>query len=671
MRVNKADLTRCAELPGTRLHCMTYGLSDGMPTLECSGGFQPSACWTADGRLWFPTSQGVVAVDPSHVATNTLVPPVVIERLVVDDRVVWENASSTPRLQIAPGRHRFEFQFAGLSFVAPEMVRFRYRLEGAETEWVETAVAAKGLLRASRAGRLPIPGPGLQQRRRVEYRGGHAGFQRLAGVLADVVVPRFRRRSARRLPAGGIVWLNSRRSMRRKLERLERQQAVERERMRIAKDLHDDLGASLTRIAMLSESARSAPRESRQVPVDLDQIHHTARELIRAMGEVVWAVNPRHDTLEGLAAYLEESGQHLLRTAGIRCKLDIPLRLPAWTLTAEVRHNVFLAFKEALHNAVKHAGDSEVRISLTLQPAAFTLSVEDNGPGFVLDPFAPEPTPERAGHPAGNGLLNMRQRIAEIGGRSEITSHPGVGTRVTFIVPVDPALMTQHDRNSLGTTVSIVEDDVPVRQILAKWIDTAKGFRCLSAFGDAEKALAQLPGEQPNVLLMDINLPGLSGIECVRRLKPQLPDTQFLMLTVYADMEHIFDALSAGASGYLLKETGREELIASLKLLHDGGAPMTSHIARKLVQSFHQPQPEKQDPHGLTPREQTILGMLASGDYYKEIADSLGISVHTVCTHIRRVYEKLHVRSRAQAVAKYTHSAHRQNPGQPAAHQQG
>lgn len=219
----------------------------------------------------------------------------------------------------------------------------------------------------------------------------------------------------------------------------------------------------------------------------------------------------------------------------------------------------------------------------------------------------------------------------------------------------------------MSITVSIVEDDIPVRQILAKWIDTAKGFRCLSAYGDAESALAQLPREQPRILLMDINLPGLSGIECVRRLKPQMAETQFLMLTVYADVDHIFDALTAGASGYLLKETGRGELIASLKLLHEGGAPMTSHIARKLVYSFHQPQPEKHDPHGLTPREQTILGMLANGDYYKEIADSLGISVHTVCTHIRRVYEKLHVRSRAQAVAKYTQVGHRQNPAQPAA----
>ena len=212
---------------------------------------------------------------------------------------------------------------------------------------------------------------------------------------------------------------------------------------------------------------------------------------------------------------------------------------------------------------------------------------------------------------------------------------------------------------SLSITVSIIEDDAPVRQILTGWIDTAKGFRCLSAFGSAESALVSLPREAPHILLVDINLPGMSGIECVRRLKPLMPETQFLMLTVYADTDHIFDALSAGASGYLLKETGRGELIASLKLVHEGGSAMTSFIARKLAQSFRQPHPELPDPQSLTPRERAILELLSRGDYYKEIAESLGISVYTVCTHIRRIYEKLHVRSRGQAVAKYTQSAHR------------
>ena len=193
-----------------------------------------------------------------------------------------------------------------------------------------------------------------------------------------------------------------------------------------------------------------------------------------------------------------------------------------------------------------------------------------------------------------------------------------------------------------------------MRQILTGWIDAAKGFRCLNAYGSAESALASLSRETPDILLVDINLPGLNGIECVRRLKPLMPQTQFLMLTVYADTDHIFNALAAGAIGYLLKETGCEELIASLKLTHKGGAAMTSQIARKVVQSFHQPQPENLEPHGLTPREQDVLQLLSHGDYYKEIADSLGVSVHTVATHVQHIYEKLHVRSRARAIAKYS-----------------
>jgi signal transduction histidine kinase len=236
------------------------------------------------------------------------------------------------------------------------------------------------------------------------------------------------------LAGGGIAWLDARRRTRRKLERLQRQQAVERERIRIARDIHDDLGASLTRITMLSESARSDLINPQQVAGHLDQIHHTARELTRAMGEVVWAVNPRHDTLDSVAAYLEEFGQNLLRTAGIRCKMDMPSQFPAQVITAEVRHNLFLAFKEALHNAIKHADASEVRISLTVKPAAFTLTVEDNGHGFAAEALLGETRSDPPHAAAGNGLMNMRQRLAEIGGRCKIESAGGKGTKVTFTV---------------------------------------------------------------------------------------------------------------------------------------------------------------------------------------------------------------------------------------------
>lgn len=200
-------------------------------------------------------------------------------------------------------------------------------------------------------------------------------------------------------------------------------------------------------------------------------------------------------------------------------------------------------------------------------------------------------------------------------------------------------------------TVAIVEDDPPARKIFASWIQREDGFRCVSEFSDAESALAALPNDPPDVVLSDINLPGLNGVECVRRLKPLLPQTQFVMLTVYEDADHIFQALAAGASGYLLKQVPRAELLAALKDVHEGGSPMTSKIARKVVQAF-QPRPTGSDTAELSPREQELLNLLAQGYLYKEIADAMKISVGTVNTYIRRIYEKLHVRSRSQAVAK-------------------
>jgi DNA-binding NarL/FixJ family response regulator len=221
---------------------------------------------------------------------------------------------------------------------------------------------------------------------------------------------------------------------------------------------------------------------------------------------------------------------------------------------------------------------------------------------------------------------------------------------------------------AVSIAVSIVEDDGPAREVLTDWIRHAHGFRCVSQYGSAESALMKLQAEKPSVVLMDINLPGMSGIECVRQLKPQLPDTQFVMLTVYEDTDHIFDALAVGASGYLLKQTPREELLMALKDVHAGGSPMTSNIARKVVQSFLRSAPQTDESVTLSPREREVLELLACGYLYKEIADKLGITVATVVTYIRRIYEKLHVRSRAQAVAKYGHFATKEERGRnPAA----
>lgn len=213
-------------------------------------------------------------------------------------------------------------------------------------------------------------------------------------------------------------------------------------------------------------------------------------------------------------------------------------------------------------------------------------------------------------------------------------------------------------KKPVAIAVSIIEDDAQARKIFSGWISRAPGFQLAGEWGDAESALSPLTQKKPNVVLMDINLPGISGVEAVKQLKPVLPGTQFVMLTVYEDADHIYNALAVGATGYLLKQTPREELLSALADVHRGGSPMTSNIARKVVQSFRQP-PASPVPAGeeLSPREQEVLDLLARGYLYKEIAERLNISVPTVNTYVRRIYEKLHVRSRAQAVAKYAHLA--------------
>jgi DNA-binding NarL/FixJ family response regulator len=206
----------------------------------------------------------------------------------------------------------------------------------------------------------------------------------------------------------------------------------------------------------------------------------------------------------------------------------------------------------------------------------------------------------------------------------------------------------------MAVTVSIIEDDAATRGIIAGWIDETSQFRCIAQHGDVASALAALPAQPPDVALVDINLPDLTGIECVRQLKPQLPRTQFVMVTVYGDSEHIFEALAAGASGYLLKRLTRENLLTALEEVHRGGSPMSTSIARKVVQCFQSPRPAASQLETLSPREQEVLHFLAEGYVNKEIADRLALSAPTVATYIRRIYEKLHVHSRAAAIGKFS-----------------
>jgi len=428
-RVAKTALEACADGKTNRVACLTLGEGDGLTSVECAGGLQPSACRLADGRIGFPTSKGLVLLEVRDTEINRRPPPVVIEDIVANGRVLAHQPGTNGPLEIPAGEHRFEFHFTGLSFVAPEKMQFQYQLAGWDSDW-ESAATDK---RVAEYNYIP---PGTYTFR-VRASNSDGVWNEDGAAVALVVLPHFWQTwwfylletvAAAALVAS-VVWYVSRRRMRRKLEAAQRQQGIERERTRIAKDIHDHLGANLTRISLLSQSVHAELGNPERAATQLDRIYETSRELTRALDEIVWAVNPQHDTLDSLASYLGNFAQEYLGSIGLRCRLDMPLQLPHWPITAEMRHNVFLAFKEALHNIVKHSGATEVSVVLATADNSFELSAHDNGKGF--DPATVSTRPGR-----GNGLKNMRQRLEKIGGRCEIESAPGAGTVIKFFVSV-------------------------------------------------------------------------------------------------------------------------------------------------------------------------------------------------------------------------------------------
>lgn len=426
-RVAQKALNDCADGGTAKVACLAYGKGEGMPSLECSAGV---ACKLADGRICFPTSKAVVVVDPANIKVNLLPPPVVMEDVIASGHLLASNPHGDSPLKVRPGQQRFEFHFTGLSFVAPEKMQFQYRLIGWDSDWT-TAANDK---RVAEYSYLP---PG-RYTFKVRACNSDGIWNQSGASFAFIVLPHFWQTWWFRLAAVlfgiglivGSVLAVTRRRMRRKIEVLHRQQAIERERSRIAKDIHDHLGANLTRISLLSQSAHGGLDNTAQAAAQLDRIYDTSRELTRSMDEIVWAINPQHDTLDSMASYLGNFAQEYLVPLNIRCRLEAPLHLPHWPITAEARHNIFLAFKEALHNVVKHSGATEVSVYLTTDSTGFTLIVRDNGRGF-------DPLTVRSRPGGGNGLKNMAQRLEKIGGRCEILSRPGAGTEVKFPVAVE------------------------------------------------------------------------------------------------------------------------------------------------------------------------------------------------------------------------------------------
>ena len=398
--VPKTALNACAAGKAKTVDCVTYGRLDGLPTLEFADGYQP-ACWRGnDGRLWFATVRGVVSVKPEELTARAMPPPVVVEEVRLDGEALALNAG---KLVIPPGHKQFEFRYTALSFDAPDRTRFRYRIDGLDDDWVEADTR-----RTAHYGNLPPN----NYRFRVIASTSEGGWNEAGAALAFRVEPHFYQvwwflalACIAILGGGaGVARRAATRKYRRALSRLEQQHAVERDRARIAQDIHDDIGAGLTQITLLSELAR---REPGQTAAHLERISNSARQLTRAMDEIVWAVDPQHDTFNGLMDYVSAFAEDFLRVAGIRCRMEVPASLPNMRVEAELRYHLFLAVKEALNNVVKHARASEVWLRLRVEGGGFTLVIEDNGCGCAENGASNGSPAKRStgptGSPAGRG----------------------------------------------------------------------------------------------------------------------------------------------------------------------------------------------------------------------------------------------------------------------------
>ena len=443
-RISKAQLHACADGDLARLDVLAYGKAEGMATPAGTGGFTPSGFRAPDGRLWFSTARGIAVINPKAARPNPVRPPVWIEEILVDGQPAVINRDFLPRagrgqaspnrssVVLQPGRRQVDVQFTGLSFTSPERVQFKYRLEGLDPDWMDG-----GLRRRVTYSFLP---PG-EYTFHVIACNSDGLWSESGDALTIIMQPHFWQtwwfRTALIVASvaviAGVFFLESRRRLHRKLERIARERELERERSRIAQDIHDDLGASLTRIGMLSQSAAGDLDDLPRATSSLNQIYDTASDLTRAMDEIVWAVNPRHDTLDSLTNYIARYAHDFLSAAQIRCRLDVPTRVPELTVRSEVRHNLFLAFKETLNNAVKHSGANEVLVTFELRPAGLKLRVADNGAGF--DPKAGR---SLSGNRviSGYGIAGIHRRLEQIGGKVEINSTPGLGTRVELFVPL-------------------------------------------------------------------------------------------------------------------------------------------------------------------------------------------------------------------------------------------
>lgn len=428
MRLAKKSLTKQVSAKTASIACRVYGPEDGLPSGECTQGSQPAAWRMPDGRLWFPTIRGLVSVNPAELLQNTNLPLVAIESVLLDDQEQRTNRLDSVSLQsqvIPASVERLDIFFTSLNLTTPKQARFSYWMEGHEERWNSPTER-----RSASYSKLP-PGE-YHFRIRASNEDGYWNNRGVA--LHLTVLPPFWKTWWFRTIAGvvligaivGIVYFISTQKLQRQLASLRQQEALEKERARIARDLHDQLGANLTQVNLLGEMVGEDKNLPEEVASHAEQICKTARTTSDALDEIVWAANPSNDTLEGLVNYACKYAQEYLALADLRYRLDVPTELPTTNIAPDLRHNVFLAFKESVNNVVKHARATEAKIRLRLETNRFTFEIEDNGRG-------PSEAATKTGR---NGLRNMRKRMEDVGGTFEMTPGAERGTIVRLTAPI-------------------------------------------------------------------------------------------------------------------------------------------------------------------------------------------------------------------------------------------
>lgn len=441
-RVELADAASAVERRSPILRSILYGYEQGLPNLQPHYGNAPAVCQSSDGRVLYSTSLGVLTLTPKNLRENAVAPPVVMERVTVDDRLVASWGSRFPlrrivpsgamdlgdaklALSLPPEHRRVVFDFAALSYSAPENVRFRYRLVGFDETW-----SAPGSERSATYSRLPAGHYVF----RVSA-GNDTGVWNDAGVALGVRVSPFYwqtwwfRTGVLGLFTAlvvAVVRFLSYQRLRDKLRRAEQHAALSEDRARIARDIHDELGGSLAHVKLLSEIVVQDRPATDPTGENLRQITTATGQMLKSLDEIVWAINPGNDTLAHVISYLGQHAVEFLRVAGIRCVVDLPDDPPDLPVPSDVRHHLLLVVKEALTNVVRHAHARNVSLRIASEKNLLRVVVEDDGVGLV--------TP--AGPPQGDGLRNMRKRMEAVGGEFRLERKAGGGTRLEFIVPI-------------------------------------------------------------------------------------------------------------------------------------------------------------------------------------------------------------------------------------------